>query len=769
MAINKINRLRFYAQKILPLSYDNSLTYLEWLEKVVATCNEVVTTVNGVIDIVEGVESDVAEIQTQVTGILASIGGIQTHLTSIDSSIGSLNGRVSNVETAIVSIQGDVSSLRANLNSLVVRVDSLSATVTGHSSAIGVLERNVSDITDNISDIEDDITAIQSSITTLNTRLTTALNTITEHTSQISDLERSVENIHRDVSGLTDVALKNANYANDVIDFGFKNLLDVDTFNGGSIGNTQTSNGVTVVYLGGGVYKAYGTATAQTVIVLGTMSYNEKLSGAKFNGLPNDADSGVFMSVREPWVSAYDTYLGTAHDYNTIGEFPTDTFSAVNVALQVGSYVNLGDGTDTYLTIKPMVINNDFPTGSPYFRDPSYIQFEPFVPTMLDVRESVKSVEDDISTLETTVSAHGSQIQILHDTDTTFSNLFGKNARYNNDVINRYSKNLIDVEGYAEDKIEADPTWETRTENGISVLYLGAGVYKVWGTSTARTIFPLYETLDITGVPSDADARVFMSVRQYGVSDYDTYYGTANTASAMGVLPETVSGSAYMALQIGQYVYMGDGFDEYVEIKPMVINPNFPSSRLTNEYKEFAPYTRPLNEISDLAIAAFYNTQNLSENVEDLQTDVATLQNEPKLPTVTNADNGKILGVANGVWGAINATSPVHIVNANITGSFDVSGSSMNMSFPDYSNLSQACTAIQNWLNAGEMVILHVKMTTGSGSFEDLYVPYTTHVQYSNYFMTSYLSSSNAPLYAKAYVSTYMGGSANIQIISPST
>lgn len=404
MAINKINRLRFYAQKILPLSYDNSLTYLEWLEKVVATCNEVVTTINSIIDVVEDVESDVAEIRTQVTGILASISGIQTHLTSIDSSIGSLNSRMSNTETAIVSIQGDVSSLRADLNSLVVRVNSLSATVTGHTSAIGALERNVNDMSDNISDIQDDITAIQSSITTLNGRLNSALNDIAEHTSQISELENSVENLDRDVSGLTDVVLKNANYANDVIDFGFKNLLDVDTFNGGNVGNTQTSNGVTVIYLGGGVYKAYGTATAQTIIALGTMSYSEKLSGAKFNGLPNDADSRVFMSVREPWVSAYDTYLGTAHDYNTIGEFPTDTFSTVNVALQVGSYVNLGDGTDTFLTIKPMVINNDFPTGSPYFRDPSYIQFEPFVPTMLNVRESIKSVEDDIDGLQSDVT-----------------------------------------------------------------------------------------------------------------------------------------------------------------------------------------------------------------------------------------------------------------------------------------------------------------------------------------------------------------------------
>lgn len=449
MAINKINRLRFYAQKILPLSYDNSLTYLEWLEKVVATCNEVVTTINSVIDVVEDVESDVAEIRTQVTGILASISGIQTHLTNIDANIGSLNGRVSNVETAIssiqssiTSIQGEVATLRGRVNSLSSELDTLSGTVAYNGRRISTLETSVSDMSDNISTIESDISNIESSLSSISSRLSTA--------------------------------------------------------------------------------------------------------------------------------------------------------------------------------------------------------------------------ETDISTLETTVSAHGSQIQILHDTDTTFSNLFGKNARYDNDVINRYSKNLIDVETYANDKIEADPTWETRTENGISVLYLGAGVYKVWGTSTARTIFPLYETLDITemggldfnGVPSDADARVFMSVRQYGVSDYDTYYGTANTPSAMGVLPETVSGSVYMALQIGQYVYMGDGVDEYVEIKPMVINPNFPSSRLTDEYKEFAPYTRPLNEISDLAVASFYNTQSLSADVEDLQTDVATLQNEPKLPAVSASDNNKILRVYNGSWRA---------------------------------------------------------------------------------------------------------------------
>ena len=50
MAMNLINKFRFWCQKVLPLVYDDSLSYYEVLCKVVAKLNEVITNINEIPD-----------------------------------------------------------------------------------------------------------------------------------------------------------------------------------------------------------------------------------------------------------------------------------------------------------------------------------------------------------------------------------------------------------------------------------------------------------------------------------------------------------------------------------------------------------------------------------------------------------------------------------------------------------------------------------------------------------------------------------------------
>ena len=63
MANNDLKSFRMWCQKVLPLVYDDSLSYYEVLCKVVTYLNNVIEGTNGVIDDVEELKNDLATVQ----------------------------------------------------------------------------------------------------------------------------------------------------------------------------------------------------------------------------------------------------------------------------------------------------------------------------------------------------------------------------------------------------------------------------------------------------------------------------------------------------------------------------------------------------------------------------------------------------------------------------------------------------------------------------------------------------------------------------------
>ena len=53
-----IGQLRFWCQKILPLVYDDSLSYYETLCKLTATLNEVIETINNIPEYIQSLDYD---------------------------------------------------------------------------------------------------------------------------------------------------------------------------------------------------------------------------------------------------------------------------------------------------------------------------------------------------------------------------------------------------------------------------------------------------------------------------------------------------------------------------------------------------------------------------------------------------------------------------------------------------------------------------------------------------------------------------------------
>jgi hypothetical protein len=101
----KIETLKFWCQKVLPLVYDDSLSYYELLNKVVDRINEIQTIVNNAIDEVETLDNSVETLSTK-------IDNVETYVNNYFNTL-DLTTEVSNVITQMVE-NGELSSIVAN-------------------------------------------------------------------------------------------------------------------------------------------------------------------------------------------------------------------------------------------------------------------------------------------------------------------------------------------------------------------------------------------------------------------------------------------------------------------------------------------------------------------------------------------------------------------------------------------------------------------------------------------------------------------------------
>lgn len=67
--MDKIHRLHFYCQKVLPLIYDESLSYYEVLCKIKVKLNEIIDSDNLQAKEIEAIEKEIADIQEWIDNI----------------------------------------------------------------------------------------------------------------------------------------------------------------------------------------------------------------------------------------------------------------------------------------------------------------------------------------------------------------------------------------------------------------------------------------------------------------------------------------------------------------------------------------------------------------------------------------------------------------------------------------------------------------------------------------------------------------------------
>ena len=296
---NTIPHFKFWCQKVLPLVYDESLSYYELLNKVIYYLNNMVDDINMIPDYIKTLLSDenlkeyldeiMGEIRTQIARVdegkneTASADRTKGELVWLDgelvrmtrdilagdryveetSSDDDITGNY--VKTSVeIEINRVRTELNTDINDVIATIGSLSdLTTSDKDSVVEAINSVLSDLSNIIGDLEnlntdvktDIVSAINSALSELNTTIGDLTDLNTEDKSDIvSAINEVLSMINTSIMGLHIYNL----YSNAVSDVA--NLSDGDVF---------TTKGFSQLGVGAGTYKVHDTSTPY-YIELGT-------------------------------------------------------------------------------------------------------------------------------------------------------------------------------------------------------------------------------------------------------------------------------------------------------------------------------------------------------------------------------------------------------------------------------------------------------------------------------------------------------------------
>lgn len=116
---------RPYYQKVLPLVYDDALSYLEVVEKLRYKVNEVIELFNNYEQTIEDLSEYVQDIQTMKADISALKSGLSAAETSLSSLIAKHDNDVEALRTVDANLQKQIDELVVKVNSIVTSYDSI--------------------------------------------------------------------------------------------------------------------------------------------------------------------------------------------------------------------------------------------------------------------------------------------------------------------------------------------------------------------------------------------------------------------------------------------------------------------------------------------------------------------------------------------------------------------------------------------------------------------------------------------------------------------
>lgn len=117
MSANKILPFRFWCQKVLPLIYDDSLSYLEVLCKITAKLNELIESDNSQSDAIQELQTAVQELIEQESQVEEQIAELGNRMTSAENDILIINSSIEGIAHSVDDIRTKLFTLTNNFAS----------------------------------------------------------------------------------------------------------------------------------------------------------------------------------------------------------------------------------------------------------------------------------------------------------------------------------------------------------------------------------------------------------------------------------------------------------------------------------------------------------------------------------------------------------------------------------------------------------------------------------------------------------------------------
>lgn len=168
MLADRIKNFRFWCHKVLPLTYDNSLSYYELLCKVHKLINDIIEVMKEIEQIVEELNQRVDELNERVDLLDEKVTLLESKIVEIENRINEivsilnthtelierLREDVTNIQNQIGAINNQLVTINTNLTNLTNEVNSLKARVLA-------LENSLSDMNNRLNNLESRVSAVE--------------------------------------------------------------------------------------------------------------------------------------------------------------------------------------------------------------------------------------------------------------------------------------------------------------------------------------------------------------------------------------------------------------------------------------------------------------------------------------------------------------------------------------------------------------------------------------------------------------------------------
>ena len=149
-----------FIPKIVPLVYDDTLSYYEFVCKLYKKLEEMITALNELGVRVDALEEAVRQLQDIINGLDDRLTTLEGDMITVKGDIETINGAITNINTAIDGINGQLTTINVTLSE--------------HTNSINTINNSIRDIEDLIASLEDvpgDIADLEQDVSGLDTRV----------------------------------------------------------------------------------------------------------------------------------------------------------------------------------------------------------------------------------------------------------------------------------------------------------------------------------------------------------------------------------------------------------------------------------------------------------------------------------------------------------------------------------------------------------------------------------------------------------------------